>query len=59
VAGLFTLGSYTDAQQHAAQTGEGSYYVLWGAMLFGALKVFRAGRVLWAVRRLFVALGGP
>jgi hypothetical protein len=47
VAGLFTLGSYTDAQQHAAQTGEGSYYVLWGAMLFGALKVFRAGRVLW------------
>jgi hypothetical protein len=51
VAGVVSLATYADAQQQAAQTGEGSYYVLWGAMLFGGLKVFRAGRVLWAVSR--------
>ncbi len=52
VAGMISLATYADAQTQAAQTGQGSYYVLWGAIAFGLFKAGRAARVLLAIRRL-------
>lgn len=52
VAGLITLATYASAQDQAAQTGEGHYYVLWGGIVFGLLRAGRAARVLFKLRGL-------
>jgi len=43
IGSLLTFGSYVNSETR------GTYYVLWGPMLFGLWKITRAGWGLWEV----------